>query len=122
MIIRHIYLEEYMQNIVLSFLAADTVATQGVGQIISLFAMPVLILVVFYFMLIRPQRKQEKKQRDMRSALKSGDKVITTGGVTGRVVNIKDDEVTIETSVARTMVTFRREAIMSVIKPISDET
>ncbi len=110
-----------MFNFTQMYLSAETAQAGGIGQLISLFAMPILILVVFYFMLIRPQRKQEKKQRDMRNALKTGDKVITTGGITGRVVNIKDDEVTIETSVARTMVTFRREAIMTVVKPISDE-
>lgn len=103
------------------FAAEAAQAPGGPAQLVSLLAMPLLILVVFYFMLIRPQRKQEKKQRDMRSALKTGDRVITTGGVTGRVVNIKDEEITIETSVARTMVTFRREAIMTVIKPIGDE-
>lgn len=58
--------------------------------------LPVAFLVIFYFLLIRPQKKKEKLVKEMRSALKTGDKIVTIGGINGKVVKIKDDKVTIE--------------------------
>ncbi len=55
-----------------------------------------LIIVVFYFFLIRPQTKRQKELRKYREALKKGDKVVTTGGIFGRVTEIKDKHVSIE--------------------------
>lgn len=57
----------------------------------------VAMIVVFYFVLIRPQRKQEKKMKEMLAALQVGDKVITAGGISGKIVKIKDDFVYLET-------------------------
>lgn len=63
--------------------------------------MPIIWLVVmfavFYFMLIRPQKKQEKKQKEMLAALQVGDKVVTIGGICGKIAKLKDDYVYIET-------------------------
>jgi preprotein translocase subunit YajC len=50
----------------------------------------VLLIVVFYFLLIRPQRKREKERQEMIGALKKGEKVVTTGGIHGTVISIKD--------------------------------
>ena len=58
---------------------------------ISLFFTLALMLVMLYFMIYRPQKKQEKKDAAMRSSLEIGDQVTTIGGVIGRVVAIKDD-------------------------------
>ena len=55
-----------------------------------------LIIVVFYFFMIRPQMKRQKELRKYREALKKGDKVITTGGIYGRVAEVKDDHVIVE--------------------------
>lgn len=52
-----------------------------------------LIIVVFYFMLIRPQRKQAKAHREMLAALAEGDEVITAGGIFGKVLNVGDNAV-----------------------------
>ncbi|MDO5733476.1 MAG: preprotein translocase subunit YajC [Eubacteriales bacterium] len=101
-------------------LQAPADAASSPLAILQVLAMPVLLLVVMYFLMIRPQKKQEKKQREMRAALKVGDKVVSIGGIVGRVVNIRDNEITIETSVAKTMMTFRKDAIQTVVKPISD--
>lgn len=57
----------------------------------------VLIIVLLYFMMIRPQRKKEKETRAMINAMKVGDKVVTIGGICGKVVKIKDEFVFIET-------------------------
>jgi len=83
------------------------------GTLISLLPM-ILIFVVFYFMLIRPQRKKEKKVQEMLAALKVGDRVSTIGGVYGTITAIKDD--TLELSVGKDNVKlmFARWAIRQV--------
>jgi len=80
-----------------------------------------LMFGLLYFLMIRPQKKKEKALRDLIDSMSVGDKCVTTGGVVGKVVNIKDDEVTIQTSVANTLVTFKKAAVSNVIKPVSDE-
>ncbi len=60
----------------------------GIGQFIPL----ILIFVIFYFFLIRPQQKKVKEHKDMVEGLKRGDKVITTGGIVGTVERIIDNE------------------------------
>lgn len=58
--------------------------------------MMVVMIAVFYFMLIRPQKKKEKELRAMIDALKVGDKIITIGGIYGKITKIKDDAMVIE--------------------------
>ena len=55
-----------------------------------------LILLIFYFLLIRPQQKRNKAHQDMVEALKAGDKVMTTGGIYGTVRKVKDNELSLE--------------------------
>ncbi|MCH5212986.1 MAG: preprotein translocase subunit YajC [Oscillospiraceae bacterium] len=57
----------------------------------------IIIVVLFYFLLIRPQRKRDKENKAMLAAMKVGDKVTTIGGICGKVVKIKDNFVYIET-------------------------
>ena len=83
---------------------------------ISLFFTLALMLVMLYFMIYRPQKKQEKKDAAMRSSLEIGDQVTTIGGIIGRVVAIKDDTFVLETGSDRTKIRFRRSAISSVEK------
>lgn len=101
----------------LLFYATTTNATGGemMGSVASL-ALLVLMFVVFYFILIRPQKKKDKELKEQMSKLSVGDKVITIGGLVGFVANIKDDQVTISTSAANTLVTFTKSAIQTVIK------
>lgn len=56
----------------------------------------VLIIAVFYFMLIRPQKKQQKAMKAMLDALAVGDKVVTIGGIHGKIVKMKDDTIVLE--------------------------
>ena len=58
----------------------------------------VLIFVVFYFLLIRPQRQMAKKHAAMLAAVKKGDEVMTEGGIIGEVIFLKDDRMTIRTA------------------------
>ena len=73
---------------------------------------------VMYLIVFLPQRKREKKTRAMLGALKVNDTVTTLGGVTGKIINIKDDEVTIQTSVERTQINFKKWAIKEVEQPV----
>ena len=81
---------------------------------ISTIVMLVAMVAIFYFLLIRPQRKKDKKVKDMLAALKAGDRVCTIGGIYGTITSIKDD--TIELSVGRDNVklVFARWAIRNV--------
>ena len=74
----------------------------------------VLTFALFYFVLIRPQKKREKEEKAMLNALKIGDNVITIGGITGKIVSIKDDMLVIETGADRVKLNFQRWAIRSV--------
>lgn len=90
---------------------------QGAVGLISFLPM-ILLFVVMYLVIILPQRKREKKTREMINALKVNDNVVTIGGISGKVVNIKDDEVTIQTSVEKTQIVFKKWAIKEVEKLI----
>ena len=83
---------------------------------ISLFFTLALMLVMLYFMIYRPQKKQEKKDAAMRSSLEIGDQVTTIGGIIGRVVAIKDDTFVLETGADRVKIRFTKNAISSVEK------
>ena len=85
------------------------------GSIASM-ALLVLMFVVFYFIHIRPQRPKDKELKEQMSKLSVGDRVVTIGGLVGFVANIKDDQVTISTSAANTLVTFTKSAIQSIVK------
>lgn len=88
----------------------ETAAPASVSILTTLLPFVVLILV-FYFLLIRPENKKKKALNEMRNALSVGDEVTTIGGIVGRVVHIKDDLVTIETSEDRVRIQFTRWAI-----------
>ena len=84
---------------------------------ISLFFTLALMLVLLYFMIYRPQKKQEKKDAAMRAALEIGDQVTTIGGIVGRVVaSLQDDTFVLETGADRVKIRFIKNAISSVEK------
>ncbi|MDK2835573.1 MAG: preprotein translocase subunit YajC [Thermosediminibacterales bacterium] len=74
----------------------------------------ILIFVIFYFLLIRPQQKRDKQRREMLASLKEGDTVITVGGFYGKILNIKDDVITLELG-DKLKVKVTRSAIGNVI-------
>ena len=73
----------------------------------------VIMVALFYFLLLRPQKKKEKADRQLRASLQAGDKIVTIGGFTGRVLSVKDDEVTFETGAAKTRLTVKKWAIQT---------
>ena len=89
----------------------------GAASIISLVGslLPmILIFVVFYFFLIRPQRKKDKQVKDMLANLKVGDRVCTIGGIYGTIVNIKDDTISLAVGKDNVNLVFARWGIRSV--------
>lgn len=91
--------------------AASTTETgSSLGNIMTLLMIP-LLLVIMYFVMIRPQRKQEKEAANMRNSLSVGDEITTIGGIIGRVVNVKEDTFVLETTKERTRIHFERTAI-----------
>jgi preprotein translocase subunit YajC len=71
---------------------------QGGGSGLEGIFMLVAMFAIFYFLLIRPQQKRAKQHREMIQALKSGDQVVTAGGIHGRIVTVQDAVVTLEIS------------------------
>lgn len=74
-----------------------------------------LIAAIFYFLLIRPQNKQMKETKQMLASLKTGDKIMTRGGMFGIIASLREDEVDLEVSKG-VKITFARSAVASVIK------
>ena len=71
------------------------------AQLVQTVGMFVLMGVVFYFLLIRPQRSRAKQQEDLLKALKSGDKIVTASGIIGVVISVKEKSVSIRSSDAK---------------------
>ncbi len=98
--------------------AADAAAMEEVNPIAALigtFAPMVIILVVFWLFLIRPQRKKDKKVKEMLANLKVGDRVCTIGGIYGTITNIRDENtVTLALGPQDVPVVFARWAIRNV--------
>lgn len=86
----------------------------GGGDLWMTLGMVALMFVFLYFFMIRPQKKQEKKDAAMRDALAVGDEVTTIGGIIGKVVSIKGETFVLETTKDKTKIRFLRGAIRSV--------
>lgn len=95
-------------------------ALSDYGAIIAQFLPFVVLIVAFYFFLIRPQRKRDKQERDMRNSIEVGDEISTIGGFIGRVVSIKDDVLVIESSSDRTKLKIYRWAIRGKEAPATE--
>ena len=88
-----------------------TDATTGGAGMTSTIIMLVAMLGVFYFMLIRPENKRKKEAEQLRSSLKTGDKVTTIGGIVGEVVSVKDDRFVMETGADRVRIELMKWAL-----------
>lgn len=101
-----------------------TVMQQAMAWVIQL-APLIIMIALFWFLLIRPQRKRDKETKAMLDALKVGDKVVTIGGICGKVSKIKDSYVFIETGnigtqEAKSVIKMERAAIKSVESKITN--
>jgi len=88
--------------------------TVGLGSNLTSFLPLVLMFVVMYFLMIRPQQKRAKEQRAMMDALAKGDEVVTAGGMLGRVVKVVDAYVTIEVA-TNTEITVQKSSITTLL-------
>lgn len=97
--------------------------TEGGNGLITMILMYAVVFGLMYFIMVRPQKKRQKQEDEMRSNIIVGDIVVMTSGIVGKVICIKDDEVTIENGLSRTQLTFMKAAISSVkVKNESGET
>lgn len=89
----------------------------GAGGMMGTILWLVVMIALFYFMLIRPQKKKEKETKAMLAAIKVGDSVTTIGGIVGKILKVKDDKVCIEIGdrTHKHPMTIKREAIATVV-------
>ena len=86
-----------LAGLALAFVADAALAQAATGQSGLLGFLPLIVIfVLFYFLLIRPQQKKQKEHRSMVDALAAGDEIVTGGGVLGKVTNVGDQFVTVE--------------------------
>lgn len=85
-----------MTNSAYLFLMGQPAGSAGASNPLVSFLPLILVFVVFYFFMIRPQMKKQKEMTNYRSSLKKGDKVVTTGGIYGRIYEVKDNYVTMD--------------------------
>ena len=87
-------------------------ATAG-GSQYSMIIMMVALFAAMYFFTIRPQKKQQKREQEIRESTQIGDEITTIGGICGRVVSVKDDIIVIETGSDRNKIKFMKYAIQT---------
>ena len=75
---------------------AQAAGAPGGAAAFAQFVPLLLVFVIMYFLILRPQQRKLRQHRDMVAALKRGDEIITNGGLIGRVVSVRDDEVDVE--------------------------
>lgn len=93
---------------------AEGTQSGGILSLLSPIIMIVALVAVFYFLMYRPQKKQDQEQKNMRDNLTVGDEITTIGGIIGKIVSIKDETVLIETSGERNKIRILRTAVRSV--------
>ena len=93
------------------------------GSMLSPIIMMIALFAIMYFMMIRPQKKRDKLIKEMLAGLIVGDKIVTIGGIVGKITSIKDDEIVIETGspAEKSYVKFQRSAVREVLKPAPEE-
>ena len=91
-----------------NFLTTTPEAMGGMGSTVL---MLIMMLAVFYFMLIRPENKRKKEAEQMRSSVKKGDKITTIGGIVGTVVDVKENNIVIETSADQVRIELAKWAL-----------
>lgn len=102
-----------MLDFILTPMKSATTGQSDTGSMLPFFIMLGLLIVFMYFVTIRPQKKKEKQDAEMRRNLQVGDEVVTIGGIVGIVFSIKDDTVVIETGGDRSKIRVKLWAIHS---------
>ena len=105
-------------NTILAEGAVTGAAPNPTGQMITVVGYVAILFFVFYFMAIRPQSKKAKEHAAMLKAMKAGDKVVTTGGVVGTVVSVKDRTISLRS--AETKLEVLKSAISEITERSGD--
>lgn len=92
-------------------MAGTAEAGAGSSNPMSMIIMVVVLFVVMYFMMIRPQKKRQKEEQELRASIEIGDEIVTIGGIVGRVVTIRENDIIIETGSDRNKMKIERWAI-----------
>lgn len=90
-----------------------TLANQNEQDPLMSIGLMVILFVAMYFLMIRPQKKKQKEEQNMRDSIQIGDEITTIGGIMGRVVTVKEDDIVIETGADRIKLRFKRWAIQT---------
>ncbi len=114
-IIYFTYLEENKMYELLTFaMAAPVEGGEGQqGGSMTMIIMMVALFAAMYFFTIRPQKKQQKMEQEIRENTQIGDEITTIGGICGKVVSVKDDSIVIETGSDRVKIKFKKYAIQT---------
>ncbi|GAU09842.1 preprotein translocase subunit YajC [Desulfoplanes formicivorans] len=86
----------FFESVAFAMGQAGGAGAQGGGNPIAAFAPLIIMFAIFYFLLIRPQQKKAKEHRETLANLKRGDRIVTSGGVCGQIVNLTEETVTID--------------------------
>ncbi len=103
----------------MSFFISDAVADAGAAAAqspdpLASLLLPIGLVVLFYFFLIRPQSKRQKEQKKMVNDLQKGEEVLTSGGILGKIININDDFITLE--IAKDIsITMQKTAVQNIM-------
>jgi preprotein translocase subunit YajC len=96
-------------------------AAGSTGSMMTTFVTFGLIIVIFYFLIIRPQKKRDRETKEMLAAIKKGDKVVSIGGIHGTVVAVKETTVVVKVD-DNTRIEFSRNAISSIVNRKAETT
>ena len=104
----------FFANLPMLLGSSEIGASGGSGQMVTTFVTFGLVILIFYFLIIRPQNKKQKEAKKMLSALKKGDKVVSIGGIHGTVVSVKEQSTVVKVD-DNTKLEFSKSAISSVV-------
>lgn len=93
------------------FITLTATGATGAQNPASSLILMVVMVVAMYFLMIRPQKKRQKEEQNMRDSVQVGDEITTTGGIMGRIVTVKEDSIILETGADRTKIKFHKSAI-----------
>ena len=93
------------------FILSAAAGAGGTGTMLPSLAMIVVMIAVCYFLLIRPENKRKKQAEEMRNSLKKGDQITTIGGIIGKIVQVTDETIIIETSDDRVRMELAKWAV-----------
>lgn len=93
--------------------AGDTAQSGGLFGGPYMIIMLVVFIAIFYFMILRPENKKKKEQENLRNSLHRGDKITTIGGIMGKIVDIKDEKIVIETGEDQVRLELQKWSVMT---------